>query len=265
MFLSQMNRQRSIRVLKKSQADNKKSIYLTICLALALGLFCHSSFALHRIDLLVPQTRTLEQGQIQVSVERKATVMKKAEDNFAYGHESTQGTSFGIWQKDRVGVEGGIDWTEPASENLSRGLFGHLRVSVNDVEEQGWAVAVGLEKFGFVANKNDFNIIYINLQNRISELWYVGVGGYNGSSKFLINHRGKADPRGTSVGIWRQIQRGQGKIGLEYQSGMSFMGMTVLGMTLTFTEGVYGTIGYGIANNQRLVRDWMLTKIAVDF
>lgn len=228
-------------------------------------LFSQSVFAMHRNDFWIPQTRTLEPGVFQVSVERRAQFQKAKEDSIGQGHESTLGTSYGIWEKGIVGVEGGIDWIEPAADQIGQALYGHLRIRASKVEEDGWSVATGIERMGFVANRNDVNIIYITLQNRFSEKWFAGVGGYNGSARFLVDDTGKEDPKGVFFGVWRQIQQGRGRLGLEHQAGASFMGLTTLGMTLELAEGIHGTVSYSLANNQKLVRDYVLARMSVEF
>ncbi len=223
------------------------------------------SHAMYRNDLWIPQTRTLNPGEFQVSVERRAQFQKKKDDPYGMGHESTVGTSFGLWEKDIVGVEGGIDWIEPAGDQIGQAIYAHLRIRVSKVQEAGWGVATGIERMGFVANKNDVNIIYINLQNKFSEKWIAGVGGYNGSARFLVDHVGKEDPKGVFVGVWRLIQQGRGKLGLEHQAGVSFLGVTALGMTLEFADGIHGTVSYALANNQNISRDHVLARMSVDF
>lgn len=228
-------------------------------------LFAIEAQAKYRKDLWIPQTHTLDPGQVQISVSRQAAFQKKDTDPVGYGHESMLGASFGIWENGPVGVEAGVEWIEPARSMVTQGLYGHLRVRVSKVDEKGWSVALGIEKLGFVTNRNDHNIIYAALQNKIGERWYTEVGGYNGSARFLIDQRGKPDTRGTFLGIWRQIQMGRGRIGVEYTSGFNYLGFIFTGMTLELSDSVYGTIGYGYANNQKLNRDWVLSRITVDF
>ncbi len=233
-------------------------IFLTV-------VFTTPSFAMHRNDSWIPQTRTLDEGVFQVSLDRHAQVQKKKEDPIGMGHESTLGTSYGIWQKDIVGVEGGLDWIEPAAEQVVQGVFAHVRIRVSDVEKDGWAVATGIERMGFVANKNDVNMMYVTMQNRFADRWFAGVGGYSGSSRFLVDHNGKEDSKGVFLGIWRQIQKGRGRLNFEHQAGASFVGVSSLGMTLELADGIHGTVCYALSNNQKLVRDFMLAKISVDF
>lgn len=220
------------------------------------------SLARYRQDFWIPQTHTLEAGVSQANLGRNATLSKDATTS---QHTSMLGFSVGIWEKDIIGVEGGLEWEEPAVEMVTRGIYGHLRIRANDIEKSGWAFALGIEKLGFVSNKNDFNMIYLVLQNKFSEKWIVGVGGYNGSSRFLIDENGKDDPRGAFLGVWRQIQQGRGRIGAEYQSGRNLFGYAFAGFTLELSDFVYGTLGYGFANNANLVKDWVLARVSVDF
>lgn len=220
------------------------------------------SQAAYRIDQWVPQTHTLPAGAIQVSLERKATMIK---DNNASPLTAGLGTSFGIWSNENVGVEGGLTWDEPSQEHFTRAIFGHLRIRARDLERDKWSFALGIEKLGFVPNKNDINMIYLAFQNQISDFWILGVGGYNGSARFFIDEKGTEDPRGAFVGVWRQIQRRRGRLAFEYQTGQNFTGYLFAGMTLELSDLVYGTVGYGMANNQSLGKDWMLARISADF
>lgn len=224
-----------------------------------------SAWARYRNDYLIPQTRTLQKGQVQFSVDRQAVLQKKKDDLAGAGHASTLGSSFGLWQSGSIAAEGGIDWSEPAVESVVNAIFGHLRFRIHDLEEDGWSFAFGVEKFGVISNKNDYNILYAMMQNRIGEDWYIGLGGYAGNSKFLVDHEGKSDAQGFSAGLWRQIQQGHGRMGLEFQSGRSSLGAIALGMTLELSESVYGNVSYAIANNQNLMRDWLLARLTVDF
>jgi hypothetical protein len=228
-------------------------------LTLLFGVFSHGAY---RIDQWIPQTHTLPAGAMQVAVERKATMAKEATQS---PNTSVLGTSFGLWGNENVGVEGGLDWEEPANEQFTRAIFGHLRIRAKDLEKDKWSFALGIEKLGFVSNKNDINMIYLTFQNQIADLWLVGVGGYNGSSRFLVDETGKDDPRGAFVGVWRQIQRRRGRLAFEYQSGRSFVGYIFAGMTLELSDLVYGTIGYGHTNNDVLGKDWVLARMSADF
>lgn len=238
---------------------------MRLSLFILVTVFAAQTHAMYRNDFWIPQTRTLNSGEFQVSVERRAQLQKSKEDSVGQGHESTLGTSFGLWEKDIVGVEGGIDWIEPAADQMAQAIFVHLRIRVSKVEEDGWSVATGIERMGFVATRNDVNMIYITLQNRFSEKWFAGVGGYNGSARFLVDQTGKEDPKGIFLGVWRQIQQGRGRVGLEHQAGMSFVGLTTVGMTVELDQGINGTISYALANNQKLVRDYVLARMSVDF
>ena len=229
-------------------------------------LFCGSkSIAGYRSDFLIPQTHTLDTGEWQVAVERRAVFLKEETDPVGYGHQSNLGLSFGIWDYGPVAVEGGTDWLEPSAGSMGRSVFGHLRVRFNRLSEMGWSVATGIENLGFVTNKNDVNYIYVTLQNKIGELWTVGAGAYSGNSRFLVDHRGKPDAKGMFVGVWRQVQRGLGRVGLEYQTGLNQFGFMFVGTTLELAEGILGTLGYGFANDQQLVRDSALARISADF
>jgi len=237
--------------------------YLIFFVSLITSLFCGGfSQAAYRIDQWVPQTHTLPPGAIQVSLDRKATVAK---DAAAPQLTSGLGTSFGIYGNENVGVEGGLTWEEPTSEQFTRSLLGHLRIRAKDLERDKWAFALGIEKLGFVANKNDINMIYLSFQNQVSDLWIVGLGGYNGSARFFVDEKGKEDPRGAFVGLWRQIQRKRGRLAFEYQSGRNFTGYIFGGMTIELSELVFGTIGYGLSNNKELGKDWVLARISADF
>ena len=47
--------------------------------------------------------------------------------------------------------------------------------------------------------------------------------------------------------------------------GLNPFGFLFLGTTLELAEGIKGTLGYGFANDQQLVRDSALARISVDF
>lgn len=224
-----------------------------------LGVFSHAAY---RLDQWIPQTKTLDPGFVQVSLERKATLVK---DKQTSPMTSSLGTSFGVWANEQMGVEAGVTWEEPSREHFTQALFGHLRVRAKDLEKDKWSVALGVEHLGFVTNKNDQNMLYLSFENEIAPFWIVGLGGYNGSSRFFVDDRGKEDPRGAFVGIWRQIQRQRGRVALEYQSGQNFKGYLFTGMTLELSELVWGTIGYGYANNRTNGVDWVLARISADF
>jgi hypothetical protein len=233
-----------------------------IVLSILLG--ASSSSAWVRQDLWIPQTQTLKSGSWQLYLQNQFSPQKDT-SVVTPRHEGAVGVRWGLYEHGRVGLDAGIQWREPAEDSLLRALYGDLRVRVNEVQDDWWSVSMGVKRLGLVSGKNDINLIYLMLQNRFSQNWFLGVGGFTGSAQLLVGQTETHQNRGILFGVWRQIQSGKGKLAFEFQSGQNTFGYFFSGLILRLKGDVYGTIGYGLANQRNTMTDWALFRLTAEF
>lgn len=227
--------------------------------------FQSSAWALPTRILWIPTTSLLEKDFIQVDVENRMAFDKRPTDPLTRTTASAVGASYGWLQIGEVTSEVGMDWVEPQNKELVAVLQGHFRVRLFDVKKRGWAVALGAQSVGFKPEVSDENIIYVNLENRIFEEWTMGAGAYAGSAKLLLDENGKEDSKGFFWGLWRDVQSGRGKAGVEWMSGKNKYSYLFAGAQFEIQEFVHGTLGYGFAMERETRRDWLLVRLSLDF
>jgi hypothetical protein len=219
-------------------------------------LFAAKAQAYSTHDFWIPQAKTLEQGEIKFDTEQRFTVDKSA-GTFS---SSLWGVSGGILHWGRFKFEAGLDWREPNTTTTASALSAHARVVFNNVQEDGWAVGVGIDQLGFHPGRNDYNVNHLVFQNLLGDDWEMAFGGYAGNATFL-----RSDDKGMFFGFWRFIQNGHGQFGLEWMSGNSELGFIVPGIKVEIRDGVVGELAYGFANRRNIVKDWALVRIAILF
>jgi hypothetical protein len=232
-------------------------------LILVAMLVSPNAWSLSTHDLWVPQTETLDSGRWRLDMRNLYTPDKRTGDLPGQYHVSSFGFSIGAYQKNWVGTEIGLDWQEPAAESAEEALTMHLRVRLKDWRKDGWSIALGTHTFGFKHEVSDYNIMYALLQNRLGQTWSSAVGLYSGSNKLLVNASGTPDSKGVFIGLWNDLPGG--RLCIEWMSGQNRFGYGFFGLRSKLHEFVTGNIGYGIAGNREVYRDWLLFRINVLF
>lgn len=224
--------------------------------AILIVLLSSRAHALSSLDFWIPQAKTLAEREIKFDLEQRFTADKTAGSY----HRGLWGLSYGIWQWRRLSVEAGLDWREPGARTTAAALSGHARLLFNNVQTDGWAVAVGIDQLGFHPGENDYNLNHLVFQNILGDNWEMAFGGWSGNSTFL-----RGDDKGMLAGFWRFIQNGHGRMGLEWMSGNSELGYIVPGIKVEIRDGVMGQLAYGFANRRNIVKDWLLMRISILF
>jgi hypothetical protein len=205
----------------------------------------------------IPQALTLETNEIAFDLQNQFTADKSATTPF---HRSLWGASMGLVNWGRFKFEAGLDWREPTAVSIASAISAHGRLVFNNVQEDGWAVGIGVDQFGFHAGVNDLNLNHVVFQNLLGEEWEMAFGGYAGNSTYL-----RGDDKGMFLGLWRRIQNDRGQAGVEWTSGNSELGYLVPGLKVEIRDGVMGYLAYGAANRRNVLKDWILMRISVLF
>ena len=230
-----------------------------------LPLISSPAFGLSSIDFWVPQTETLAEGAVQFDILTQSSLTKSSSVSLDKQFGSDWGLSYGIYEKGPVGVEAGLDWREPTLTDALGAIYGNLRVRALKTKEDGFSVAMGIDSLGFESGTNDLNLLYLVFQAQAGTSWQIELGGYSANARLLETSNADAESKGAIFGAWHQSDSAKSKWGIEWMSGSHQLGYLFGGLKLLLQEGLYGTIAYGLANDQADMKNWVLLKLSVLF
>jgi len=226
--------------------------------SLFLGLslfFTEKAMALSHRGYWIPQTKTLEYGEIKYDLGTYNAIDKAANSD----HESVVGLSAGILRIYSWRMDIGIDWWEPTPDQLMKALATHARISFQDFEKDGWSIAIGGDRFALGADYWDYNLLYFAFQNRVGARLMAEMGAYSGNEPRIGN------ANGAFAGIWYRIQNGHGDIGVEWMSGNGPLGAIAPGIRAELRDGVEGLLSIVIAQKRPEQRDLLQARLTVYF
>lgn len=235
---------------------------MKIFLFLFVNLLAQVSYALPTRDFWVPQARSTSKGRYKFDMNTYMSP-SKGSGNGSYGR-SEVGVNYGVFESASGALEAGLDWAEPSTEETIAALRMHLRAVALNLEEHGFAIALGVDQLGFRTGVSDPNIVYLLFQNYLSDNWEMSVGGYVGNASLLVDENGGAQNRGVMGGIWSFLDGRKAKFGFEVMTGRSFSSYIVAGFKTELKPQVTGSLSYALANN-RYFRDWLVVRLTLDF
>lgn len=236
--------------------EMKKTAILLLFLAV-------KTFAIPTQMLWLPETTALKKNNWRLDVRNQLTTDKHEDDVAGVYLKSSTGAELGVYERGSMRMETGIEWVEPAKTGPDA-VYANIKVSQYDLFTEGLNVALGAHTIGFKTGTNDYNIVYLAVENRVGSKVRVSAGGYSGSSKLLLDESGKADNLGFFFGVWQEAQGGKGAYTLQYMSGRNHLGYLFAGSHFMIKEQVACSLGWGFANNRNNNRDILLFQLSVD-
>lgn len=224
-----------------------------------------SASALPNQILWIPDVKMLREDVCRFDMQDLVTLSRKSSDTPGGFYGMAFGGNCGVYASEQVRIEAGLDWKEShdyAITSLTDGLFAQFQVQLFDIDERHWGLSLGAYDVGTKSGTNNFNVFYFMAQHQAG-VYRFGLGAYGGNGQILLNGDGKAESQGLLIGIWKKIENGD--IGFEWQTGYNRYGYMFLGARKIISQRTYATLGYGIANDTKLMRDVLLVKLGYVF
>lgn len=234
-------------------------------LSIAGLLFCTHAMALPSHVLYLPDVKALRDDTCRAELQNQMTFDHSKDDNPGSFFEMTTGASCGFYSKKEVRLEGGIDWREGHDrdvETATDALQTYILAQIFDIDERNWGLSAGVHSIGLHSGVNNYNVAFVMAQHQ-GGVYRFGLGGYSGNGSLLVNDLGEADSQGIMAGAWRKID--DGDLALEIQTGGNRMGYIFVGGRKIVAQRTFMSAGYGLANNSKIMRDWLLVNVGFVF
>ena len=228
-------------------------------------LLCLRVWALPSHILLLPDVKGLRDDTCRAELQNQMSLDHRKTDSPGQFFEMTTGISCGFYSKNEIRLEGGIDWREGHDHDVETptdALQGHVLAQFFDIDERNWGLSAGIHSFGIHSGVNDYNIAYVMAQHQ-GGTYRFGLGGYTGNTRLLVNDLGAADSQGVMAGAWKKVDSGD--FALEIQTGGNRIGYIFVGGRRIVAQRTFLSIGYGKANNSKLMRDGVLFNLGFVF
>ena len=211
---------------------------------------------------LIPTARAPESGYCRFESETSFPLQRRdPEALYSY----SIGTACNVLSGAGFDVEAGFDWREAwdmRADAFGDPFQGFARVTYGAAKASdagdGWSASLGMDDLGFAAQKTDFDVGYVAVENHTGPYEFE-VGGYLGND--TLRAAGGSDASGAMFGLRRRWSRGE--LGLEWRSGRNRDGYGVVGVRSLFSETFAASLGYAIANDRDNMRDWLLVRLVL--
>jgi len=140
---------------------------------------------------------------------------------------------------------------------------GKLSLKEGALNEYAPGLSVGAMNVGFTKNYNDYNIMYAVLGKTLGAYGSVGLGGYTGNNKLLVDAKKDGTLTKDETGVMASYTTPKfavGTVGLkdisfavDYMSGNNLFGAGALGVILNFNDAIDIITGPVMFNNKYAV------------
>jgi len=155
------------------------------------------------------------------------------------------GLTMGVLPLEKFQAEAGFDLFLPGNYPVA------LNAKAGVVEDAFFnympAINFGIFGMGFVKDKNDYNVLHLNIGKTIPWLGTISVGGYKGLNKNLfISSEGKEGDSGFMVAYYRTLEPLTDRIAIsaDWMSGKNVFGGGGAGLYFWFTKSIDLIMGW---------------------
>jgi hypothetical protein len=214
----------------------------------AIGLCGGSTGAAHATSsstIWTPMTLDIQSyGVLHLGVDNYFTAFRKA-SNGAGDFPTDAGLTVGILPFEKLQMEVGVDLLEPSDYPVS--FNAKLGAPEGTLFSGAPALQIGIVNAGTKKGVNDYNVLYGVIGKSFPGVGRFSIGPYTGSSKLLVDGRGKKDNSGFMAGFDRAFLPVKGADGVEfkrfvvaadYASGKNTLGGGAIGLYYYFTKDI---------------------------